>query len=231
MHSSAFWSAQDIKDQASSRLFSVLGKITSEKPEILITAGANRQEVKLSVEQAFDVNCKQLHPDSDYSIPESQIANITEYKYTPPVVGGYKYDYGKYDSYKKPVNNTINSKPNNSPYYGGIALKSTLISKIHAFSTMYTLSSLKVQELLTAFLDYFEDEILTKDTVYSTDLKDMESILDNMLVQADSSFDLVLDQFNLKNKDQDALQLSTQELDDQDINDYALQSYTPNHLN
>ena len=96
---------------------------------------------------------------------------------------------------------------------------------------MYTLSSLKVQELLTAFLDYFEDEILTKDTVYSTDLKDMESILDNMLVQADSSFDLVLDQFNLKDKDQDALQLSTQELDDQDINDYALQSYTPNHLN
>lgn len=75
--------------------------------------------------------------------------------------------------------------------------KISLISKINTYATSYTLSSVKIQELLTAFLDFFDEEAFNKDVVYSTDLDAMSDILDNMHVQFGASFDSLLTEYNL----------------------------------
>lgn len=225
----AFWSAQDIADQKASRLFSVLGKITSEQPEILITAGSNQQEVKLNVEDVFDLQCEKLHEDSDYSVSPEMINNITEYKYVTPVNTWNK-------NYNTGYNNTANkstTKPATSGgnYYGYNNLKSTLITKLHTYDTSYSLSSTKIQEICLAFLDFLEDATLNKDTTYSSDLNAMAEILNNITIQYDATFDLILDQFNLPNLDQtaaDSNPLTTTEKDNEAVDNYALQSYTPN---
>lgn len=225
----AFWSAQDIADQKASRLFSVLGKITSEQPEILITAGSNQQEVKLNVEDVFDLQCEKLHEDSDYSVSPEMINNITEYKYVTPVNTWNKnYNTGYNNTANKSTTKTTTSGGN---YYGYNNLKSTLISKLHTYDTSYSLSSTKIQEICLAFLDFLEDSTLNKDTTYSSDLNAMAEILNNITIQYDATFDLILDQFNLPNLDQtaaDSNPLTTTEKDEEDVGNYALQSYTPN---
>lgn len=98
----AFWSAQDIRDQAASRLFGVIGKISSDTPEYLITAGANRQEKELDFDEAFDRTVDKLHEDSDYSIPANAFEQITEYVVPAPVTkSSNKGSYGKPYEYSK----------------------------------------------------------------------------------------------------------------------------------
>lgn len=225
----AFWSAQDIADQKASRLFSVLGKITSEQPEILITAGSNQQEVKLSVDTVFDLECEKLHENSDYSVSPEMINNITEYKYVAPVNNWNKsYNAGGYNNANKSTTKPATAVGGN--YYGYGNLKSALITKLHTYDTSYSLSSTKTQELCLAFLDFLEDSALSKDVTYATDLAEMDDILNNVSIQFDATFDLILDQFGLKHeeKEADLNPLTTAEKDFEDVDNFALQSYNPN---
>ncbi len=216
----AFWSAQDIKDQASSRLFSVLGKITSDSPEILITAGANRQEIKLKVEDVFDAECEKLHADSDYSIPEEQLLNIVEQKYATPAWQNYYQGNKKTLPATKTGSNS--SYTGNGHYYANTA-KTKLIATIHSFATSFSLSSLKIDKLLVDFLEFFEEETLSKDTMYATDTKDLPEVLTNMEMQISATFDLILDQFNLREKEEGSTV-------DEDT-DYPNSSSLPTHYN
>lgn len=177
----AFWSGQDRQDQAASRLFSVLGKITSDRPEVLITAGSNRQEVKLKLDEAFDFENSKLKEDSDYSIPENAFEKITEYRYTTPapVVGGapyYGYDYDDYYSNTRPTNKQAKSaaKKGNSatttPSYqtASYKAKTKLLAAVNTYFSVYNLSQVHIQSLFNSFIEFFEEETLTKNTSSST---------------------------------------------------------------
>lgn len=227
LKSNDLWVTQiDINDQKSSRLFSVIGKVDSANPEILITAGSNQQEIKLSIDDVFDKECVKLHEDSDYSVSEEQIANITENKFTTPV-----YKNGSYSGYSKPYNSGSNSNTvNRTTNYGYNATKSTLITKIHNYSTLFTFSSLKAQELLTAFLDYFEEETLSKDTKYANDLEQINPIMDNMGMQFNATFDLISDHFG-ESKEEVKDNLALEDLDQDAVNAYLNGFSTPNHYN
>ena len=156
------------------------------------------------------------------------INNITEYKYVAPV---NKWTNSYNNGYNSNANKS-NTKPatTHGNYYGYNNLKTTLINKLHTYDTSYSLSSTKIQELCIAFLDFLEEETLTKDTVYSTDLNEMGDILNNVTIQFDATFDLILDQFGLvveESKAADLNLLATTEKDINDVDDYALQSYNP----
>lgn len=183
-----------------------------------------------------------MHEDSDYSLDASMINNITEYKAaTYPVSNYWK---GGSTSGVKPANSvggTHTTKPNssyNTSYYNNT--KSQLISKIHEYSNSYSLSSLKIQALFGAFLDFFEEEVISKDTKYANDLDDMQDILSNLLVQVDSSFHLIEDQFAdvLKNESIADTQDGVDPIEEAmsrdvptDEYDYSTHSYTPNFNN
>lgn len=170
----AFWSAQDRADQAASRLFSVLGKITSANPEILITAGSNRQEVRLKLDDAFDFEKDKLHEDSDYSIPANAMSQVSEYRYTPPVYGGYQSTYPNvypgYGNTKGKGNTTTPSNKKNTPVYTGLSeevkAKNRLITDINSYLTLTTVSTARLQALFTCFLEFVEHSTLAKDTSY-----------------------------------------------------------------
>lgn len=223
-------------------MFSVLGRITSEKPEILITAGSNQQEKKLKLEEVFDFECEKLHEDSDYSIPVEQLANVTERKYTPPA-----YNYNNYyNNYNKPATGVkpattvggTKHKPAGNYYNSS---KQTLINKINSYATAYSLSSLGIQDVCIAFLDFLEEEALLKQTTYSTDLQEMGDCTDNILTQFEATFHTIMIEHGLEVEDdsdeepkanagaEEATESQTSvEKDEQDVTDFALQQFTPN---
>lgn len=178
----AFWSGQDRQDQAASRLFSVLGKITSDRPEVLITAGSNRQEVKLKLDEAFDFENEKLHETSDYSVPEDAFEKITEYRYTAPAASTYAggYNYGYDDDYYRgtPVGtgtaNKSGSKKGSkhavTPSYqtDSYKAKTKLLAAVNTYFSVYNLSQVHIQALFSAFIEFFEEETLSKNTSSAT---------------------------------------------------------------
>lgn len=209
---SAFWSAQDIADQKASRLFSVLGKVDSKAPEILLTAGSNQQEKKLQVSDVFDMECYKLHEDSDYTISEELISNIKERKYVAP-------SYTK--PYTKPATTTPSTTNSNrySGYnnnYGYNTAKSDLISKIYSFSTAYSFDPLKVQELFVYFLDYLEEECTSKNTIYSNNLTETPEIFEGLTTMVESSLLVIMDELKIPYNDEDTNLEANSDLDDPD---------------
>lgn len=201
---SAFWSAQDIKDQKASRLFSVLGRVNSDKPEILLTAGANQQEKRLQIVDVFDLTLEKLHEHSDYTISEALKENIQKHVYTTTPIT----DYGSYGNKKttgvapKPATTTP-AKPVTPSYYN--QPQQVLQRAISSYFSSYSLSSMKIQELVTAFIDYLDDEAFKKDVTYSQDLEHMEEVLGNLLSEMGKLFDDILDTYDLReNKKEEA---------------------------
>lgn len=215
---SAFWSAQDIADQKASRLFSVLGKVDSDKPEILLTAGSNQQEKKLQIADVFDLECEKLHEDSDYSISEELVNNIKERKYTTPVYNTTK------TTTTTPSKSYTSSGTSNSNYYGGYSyggLKSQLISKLHTYQTSYSYDPLKIQDLFTAFLDFLEEETLQKNMNYATNSYLTDEIFDTVNSMVDTSLYVIKEELKVGTLDDDVEQATfnldnPNDLDDKD---------------
>ena len=249
----AFWSAQDIADQKASRLFSVLGKILSDKPEILITAGSNQQEKRLTVEEVFDLSVEKLHPDSDYSIPASQLANVTEYK--PAAASYYNtnnsfYKPGAYVPPAKTAATTHKPATSGNNYYN--SNRQQLINKLNDYSKSYSLSSIKLQDIFMTFLDFVEEESLSLTTTYSKDLDDMSDCVDNICVQVEQSLQNIMEYHGIATPVDDEGQIennpsvevqenitvdseveelphaSSVEKDEKDITDFSLQSNNTN---
>ena len=95
----------DLKDETSTRFFGVIGKIDSEVPEMAVRAASGGNSIPLEIEDIFDYDVVGLHLDSDYSLDDAILANITEHKYTynKAVVGGKQplavYGDDDYDDY------------------------------------------------------------------------------------------------------------------------------------
>ena len=222
------WSAQDRADQTASRLFSVMGKVDSATPELLLTAGSNQQEKKLKIEEVFDMECQKLHEHSDYTISEALVSNITERKFAATTYPAHS-TWNKNRVTTTPATTKPATTGTGYPYYA--SSKTTLINKIYAYDTSYTLSSLKLQDLVTSFLDFLDESVYSKDTNYSTDLDNMQDIFDNLLSQVDLTFDCILDHFKLKNPEEDQTKTVEAESQDAPQDSDFVQSPTPNHFN
>lgn len=75
----AFFSGTDLKDEAGSRLFGVIGKVNTDNPECVFRAASNRQAVDLKIADIFDYDVEKLQDDSDYSIDTNeQLTKISE---------------------------------------------------------------------------------------------------------------------------------------------------------
>ena len=83
---SAFFSSVDLKDETATRYFGVIGKIDNELPEMVVRAASNGKEIKLKIEDIFS-NELGVTATSDYTVPESDYANITEF--APMYTGMY----------------------------------------------------------------------------------------------------------------------------------------------
>lgn len=95
---SAFFSSVDLKDETATRYFGVIGKIDNELPEMVVRAASNGKEIKLNIEDIFS-DALGVYPTSDYTVPESDYANITEF--APVYTGTYgvgKTGTGGYNS-------------------------------------------------------------------------------------------------------------------------------------
>jgi len=222
---SAFWSAQDIADQKASRLFSVLGKVDSPNPEILLTAGSNQQEKKLDVGDVFDFECEGLHEDSDYTISDDLILNIKERKYVAPA---YKAPATKPYTYPS-ANKTVGTGYNYNSGYN--STKQQLINKIHSYQTSYSYDPLRIQELVDSFLDFLEEESAMKNLNYAQNTNLTDEIFDTISGMVDSALynikvDLSIGSFDEESQESQNHNLTDKsDLDDQD------QSVPPNLYN
>lgn len=199
----AFWSAQDRQDQAASRLFSVLGKITSNRPEVLITAGSNRQEVKLKLDEAFDFTVDKLHEDSDYSVPADAFSKVEEYRYQAPakVAGvGYGNAYPYYDDYyyggkqtgNKAKGGTPAKSTTNTYQTDSFKAKTKLLQSINSYFATFNLSQVQVKALFDDFLAFFEAETNVKN-IASCNAEDFSKLFAELDQNTSLSLQIVLE--------------------------------------
>lgn len=224
----AFFSATDVKDSVGTKLYGVIGKIDKEVPEVYLTAGANGQHIRLKAEDVFDFSVEKLHETSDYTIDPLLIANITERKYAAPVYNGYNYPKNT----SKPIapKTTVGHSTYGSTYNNS---KTKLINAVHTYVSTYSLSPFKLQDICTAFMDFLEDEAFSKDVIYAKDLEKMAEITENLGVQFAILLEDLLKNYGLEPKEEVDVETTlqhTQSTDDDAVNNYALHSYTPNHL-
>lgn len=174
----AFFSGQDLKDEAGSRLFGVIGKVGTEQPEMVIRAASNRQEIALKIEDAFDVDLLKLKEDSDYTISAQAMENVVENRVTYPLTtktstqpytnqytagrgtNAYNgYNYGYDDDWP------TSTQQNVTPYQKKVKLKNKLIAELGYFSNHSYLSHVNLKAIWELFLEYIELETDNK-TMY-----------------------------------------------------------------
>lgn len=97
----AFFSSVDTNDEKSTRLFGVIGQLGQNNPAHVWRAGCNNKYVELKFEDIWDAENL-----TEYVISDEVLANITEMKYTPPVV---KYGEG-YKGINHNRNGNVNAK-------------------------------------------------------------------------------------------------------------------------
>lgn len=216
----AFWSGQDIKDQAGSRLFGVIGKINDEAPQYLLTAGANRQEKQLDFDEVFDRTVDKLHEDSDYSLPANAFDQVTEQVYTPPLIttygkgkraGGNAYvppkSYTGYEDDDYDYNYGGNYKSNYS--YSVYSDKNYLDLTKHA-RNLYdclTYQEVDVTKFTNAFVDFLFENMTTNKPGMS--LKDTQDVLSNVAFSVQNTCEEIITELEALDDKGDNTNVST----------------------
>lgn len=193
----AFWSQQDIKDQAGSRLFSVIGNVDKQEYTYLLTAGANRQEKKLSFDEVFDTTIDKLKDDSDYSVPEGSVSKITEYVAQPvttriPPLGSYTANSNLYDSLD---DRQIYGIGNNSYYTSTSAYSNPLYTELtknlrDVYSTK-VLKELDLIKLHNSYIDFIYEVCV--DSTFDIPTSELSAVFSDLSFNYTTSLDDIID--------------------------------------
>jgi hypothetical protein len=196
----AFFSGGDLADEKASRLFGVIGKLSSASPEMVVRAASNKQEVKLKIEDIFDASVVSLKEDSDYSVPEGSLDKITEIysqgKVTPSVGNlytfpntGYAGIYEDFDYYTdRPSRKQPQTRYNQT---------------LNAYASVYALDSahkFMLEDLTKALRNLFPSPYVSQTTK-----NDSETIFKTIRESFSSLIDSVFYNYNLDEHQIDSL--------------------------